>query len=74
MSLIPQGANLVAELLLPTRSAGFVTQGDFARLRFDAFPYQRFGFLDAAISRVDKALLQEGEADLPITLNGRFTV
>lgn len=69
MSLIPQGAQLVAELLLPTRSAGFVKSGDEARLRFDAFPYQRFGFLDSHVSRIDKALLLDGEARVPITLS-----
>ncbi|MCL1142745.1 HlyD family secretion protein [Shewanella gaetbuli] len=69
MSLIPQGANLVAELLLPTRSAGFVKTGDEARLRFDAFPYQRFGFIESHISRIDKALMLDGEAQVPIALS-----
>ena len=69
MSLIPQGAQLVAELLLPTRSAGFVKSGDEARLRFDAFPYQRFGFLESHVSRIDKALLLDGEARVPVTLS-----
>lgn len=69
MSLIPQGAELVAELLLPTRSAGFVREGDEARLRFDAFPYQRFGFLESHISRIDKALLLDGEARVPVNLS-----
>ncbi|EDQ00905.1 HlyD family secretion protein [Shewanella benthica] len=69
MSLIPQGAQLVAELLLPTRSAGFVKLGDEARLRFDAFPYQRFGFLASQVSRIDKALLLDGEARVPVTLS-----
>ncbi|MGS0724844.1 HlyD family secretion protein [Shewanella sp. 0m-11] len=69
MSLIPQGAQLVAELLLPTRSAGFVKTGDEARLRFDAFPYQRFGFLESRVSRIDKALLLDGEAKVPVALS-----
>ena len=69
MSLIPQGAKLVAELLLPTRSAGFVKLGDEARLRFDAFPYQRFGFQESKISRIDKALLLDGEAMVPVALS-----
>lgn len=69
MSLIPQGAQLVAELLLPTRSAGFVMRGDVARLRFDAFPYQRFGFLESTVTRIDKALLLDGEAMVPVTLS-----
>lgn len=69
VSIIPEGAELVAELLLPTRSAGFVREGDEARLRFDAFPYQRFGFLESQVARIDKALILEGEASLPIALN-----
>ncbi|SHI21118.1 HlyD family secretion protein [Ferrimonas marina] len=66
MSLIPQDAILVAELLLPSRSAGFVQLGDTAKLRFDAFPYQRFGFVEAQIIRVDKSLLVNGDQTLPI--------
>ncbi len=69
MSLIPQGAQLVAELLLPTRSAGFVKTGDEARLRFDAFPYQRFGFIESKVLRIDKALLLDGEAVIPFALS-----
>lgn len=69
LSIIPEGAQLVAELLLPTRSAGFVKLSDEARLRFDAFPYQRFGFMAASVSRIDKSLLLQGEADIPIQLN-----
>lgn len=34
MSIIPQDSSLVAELLLPTRSAGFIKLGDEVRLRF----------------------------------------
>ncbi|WP_254053136.1 HlyD family secretion protein [Shewanella sp. WE21] len=69
MSIIPKGSSLVAELLLPTRNAGFVKQADEARLRFDAFPYQRFGFLRSEVLRIDKALLLDGEADLPVKLS-----
>jgi len=69
MSLIPQGAQLVAELLLPTRSAGFVKMGDEARLRFDAFPYQRFGFLESKVVRIDKALLLDDESSVPVSLS-----
>ncbi|WP_299002845.1 HlyD family efflux transporter periplasmic adaptor subunit [uncultured Shewanella sp.] len=69
MSIIPENATLVAELLLPTRSAGFIRVGDEARLRFDAFPYQRFGTLTSHIARVDKVIVLEGEADLPVSLS-----
>ncbi len=69
LSIIPEGAELVAELLFPTRSAGFVKVNDVARLRFDAFPYQRFGFIDSRVQRIDKSLLSAGEVELPISLS-----
>ncbi|MFL0863821.1 HlyD family secretion protein [Vibrio parahaemolyticus] len=68
LSIIPEGAELVAELFFPTRSAGFVKLNDEARLRFDAFPYQRFGFVESTITRIDKSLVSEGEIDAPIKL------
>ncbi|WP_067662606.1 HlyD family efflux transporter periplasmic adaptor subunit [Ferrimonas marina] len=70
MQLIPDGAELIAELLLPSHSAGFVRPGDRALLRFDAFPYQRFGFVEAEVVQVDKALLSPGQGSLPFTLSG----
>ena len=53
LHIIPAGSELIAELLLPTRSAGFIQVGNHTRLRFDAFPYQRFGFINSEITRID---------------------
>lgn len=68
LHILPEDSELVAELLLPTRSAGFVTKGQTSRLRFDAFPYQRFGFIESEITRIDRALIAPNEVQLPITL------
>ncbi len=68
LHIIPKGAKLIAELLLPTRSAGFVQQGNIAKLRFDAFPYQRFGFISSEISQIDQTLINPNEVQLPINL------
>ena len=54
LHIIPENSELVAELLLPTRSAGFVEIGNITRLRFDAFPYQRFGFISVLVLSVVK--------------------
>ncbi len=64
--ILPKGSQLVAELLLPTRSAGFVKRGDKVRLRFEAFPYQRFGFMESEITRIDQTLIIPNEVRLPI--------
>ena len=68
-SLIPEDSELIAELLLPTRSIGFVRVGDKARLRIEAFPYQRFGFVEGAVTRIDKAMILYGEANTPVQFN-----
>ncbi|WDE03885.1 HlyD family efflux transporter periplasmic adaptor subunit [Thalassomonas viridans] len=68
LTILPHGAQLVAELLLPSRSAGFITAGDVTRMRFDAFPYQRFGFLTGKIDRIDKTLITQSDVDFPVPI------
>ncbi|WP_318486196.1 HlyD family secretion protein [Photobacterium leiognathi] len=66
LSIIPVDSPLVIELLLPTRSAGFVKIQDKVNIRFDAFPYQKFGVVVGEISNIDKALILPTERQLPI--------
>ena len=68
LTILPHGAQLVAELLLPSRSAGFISAGDVTRMRFDAFPYQRFGFLTGKIERIDKTLITQSDVDFPVPI------
>ncbi|WP_440055281.1 HlyD family efflux transporter periplasmic adaptor subunit [Pseudoalteromonas sp. T1lg65] len=68
LHILPEGSELVAELLLPIRSAGFIAKGQTSRLHFDAFPYQRFGFIESEITRIDRALTAPNEVQLPIAL------
>lgn len=56
-------------MLLPTRSAGFVQKGDAVNIRFDTFPYQKFGLMTGAITNVDKALILESDKNLPIQID-----
>ncbi|WP_345890935.1 MULTISPECIES: HlyD family efflux transporter periplasmic adaptor subunit [Vibrio] len=66
LSIIPTNSPLELELLLPTRSAGFVQQGDTVNIRFDAFPYQKFGLMTGAITSIDKALILPSDKALLI--------
>jgi len=68
LHILPEDSELVAELLLPTRSAGFIQVGNNTRLRFDAFPYQRFGFISSEIIRIDQTLITPNEIQFPIAL------
>jgi membrane fusion protein len=41
--IVPAEPTLIAELFAPSRAVGFVAAGDEVRLRYAAFPYQKFG-------------------------------
>jgi len=67
VSLLPQGGRLEAELFVPTRASGFIQTGQIVRLRFDAFPYQRFGAVEGEIVSLSQTIFEP--AELPISLN-----
>lgn len=64
LSLVPAAAQLEAHLFIPTRAIGFVQQGQAVKLRYQAFPYQRFGLYDAEILQVSNAVLSQHEVAL----------
>jgi membrane fusion protein len=68
LSIIPNDSLLELQLLLPSRSAGFVQNGDNVNIRFDAFPYQKFGIMKGIIIKVDKALILPSDQVLPLEI------
>lgn len=69
LSIIPEDSPFEIELLLPTRAAGFVQVGDKVKIRFDAFPYQKFGVRSGYVLNIDKALILPSDKILPITID-----
>lgn len=67
-SIIPQGALLEAQLLVPSHAIGFITPGQSVALRYGAFPYQRFGHHRGVVNSIARTLLLPGDVDLPIPL------
>jgi len=61
LTLLPEGADLLAELFVPSRAIGFVEPGQRVRLMVDAFPYQRFGTLGGSVATVSQAVLSPSE-------------
>ncbi len=57
MRLAATGATLHVRLNLPERGLGKVEEGQAVRLFFEAYPYQRFGTVDALLSWVSPAAL-----------------
>lgn len=52
-TLIPDGVPLAAELYATTRLIGFVERGQRVRLRYAAFPYQKFGIAEGVVGAVE---------------------
>jgi membrane fusion protein len=60
-TLVPEGAVLQAQLYAPSRAVGFVQPGQPVRLRFEAFPYQKFGQQQAHVLHVSRTPLAASE-------------
>jgi membrane fusion protein len=69
LSIIPDGAALQAQLLVPSRAAGFLAAGQPVALRYQAFPFQRFGSSRGVVKEISRTLLAPGDLPLPVALN-----
>jgi membrane fusion protein len=68
-TIIPSDSDLHAELLVPTRAIGFVHAGQVVQLRYEAFPYERFGQYQGKIESVGSSAWVAGEHLGPLTLS-----
>jgi membrane fusion protein len=60
MTVLPGDGRLEAELLLPSRAIGFVEPGDTVLLRYQAYPYQKFGHHRGRVSRISRSTVSAG--------------
>lgn len=61
VSIVPAGSELHAELYVPARSAGFVKVDAPVRLRFRAYPHQKFGQYRAVVTSVARSAMTPAE-------------
>jgi len=67
-TLVPAGGELQARLYAPSSSIGFVQAGDVVLLRYQAFPYQKFGQHEGVVETVSTSAVSPLElAGLPAT-------
>lgn len=66
VTIVPQNDELVAHLYAPSRAAGFVDAGQTVRLRYNAYPYQKFGQYEGWVLGVSRSPVSSQE--LPKTL------
>lgn len=67
-TMLPKNGELHAELLVPTRAVGFVKPGQPVMLRYEAFPYERFGQYGGKVENVGRDIWSEGDAVGPLSV------
>jgi membrane fusion protein len=66
VSIVPENAALVANLLAPSRAIGFLTAHADVNLLIDAFPYQKFGVQRGRITEISESAYKPGELNVPV--------
>lgn len=69
-SVLPAGAELEAEIYAPSRSVGFIKPGMAVKLRYEAYPYQKFGQYEARVIEVSNMSMRTDELTLPGSILG----
>ncbi|PDT06598.1 HlyD family type I secretion periplasmic adaptor subunit [Rhizobium sp. M1] len=62
MRIVPDDASLEIEAYLPNRDIGFVSPGQPAVIKVEAFPFTRYGILNGTVTRVATDAIPEPDA------------
>lgn len=66
-TVLPKGSGLHVELLVPTRAIGFVQKGQEVVLRYEAFPFERFGQYRGTITDIGRNVWSAGDRIGPLS-------
>ena len=66
VTVLPKGSGMHVELLVPTRAIGFLKPGQEVVLRYEAFPYERFGQYHGTITEIGRNVWTSGERVGPL--------
>ena len=61
LSIVPEGSKLEAELFSPSRAIGFLQPGQQVLLRYQAFPYQKFGTYEGRVTSISRSAMSPME-------------
>jgi len=67
-TVLPKGSMLRAELLVPTRAIGFIVKGREVVLRYEAFPFQRFGQYRGVVQEISQTVWSPGDKVGPLAI------
>ncbi|STX52321.1 hemolysin D [Legionella busanensis] len=66
VKILPIKSKLIANLFIPVNQIGFINKASKIIVRYDAFPYKRFGSYKAVIDSIDETILTDNEDEKPI--------
>jgi membrane fusion protein len=66
-TVLPAGSGLHVQLLVPSRAIGFIQKGQEVVLRYEAFPYERFGQYRGTVVEIGRSVWSPGERIGPLT-------
>jgi len=66
LSLVPRSATYYAELLIPTKTVGFIREGADVTIRYDAYPYQKFGTYTGEVEYVSRTTTLPSDKPFPM--------
>lgn len=61
LSILPDDTQLEAVVYVPTRAIAFIESGQHARIRFHAFPYERFGVHEGKVLEISRTVIMPDE-------------
>jgi hemolysin D len=71
MSIVPANEPLKAEVYLDNRDIGFVKQGQTAKVKMEAYEFQRYGLLDAKVTVISADTVTQQQGNVQNAINYR---
>ncbi len=68
-SIVPEHSLLEAHLFVPTRAIGFLEEGQSVNIRYDAFPFQKFGMYPGHITKIAKSIISPKEIPVSVPIH-----
>lgn len=72
MSILPKDSKLEAELLVHSSAIGFVKTNQAVRLKYSAFPSERFGSYSGRVKTISDTIVRPEELDSPLKVSEPF--
>ena len=68
LKIIPNNADLIAELFIPVNKSGFLNKKNQVIIRYDAYPSERFGTANGVITDISQSILTDDEDEKPLRI------